>query len=121
MRKDLNVIVAFMSKCVCVGVCVREGKIERDGEVRCGFQVWFHIMCPSGTVCIPGLPALFIPDSFVLVLSLTLCTIPHILLAHQVFPAHAQAKAVKLLMYLFNRMAAGLYVVSGNSTPLIHF
>lgn len=59
------------------------------------------ILCVSGTLCIQGLPALFIPDSFVLVLSVTLFATPHMLLAHQIIPANAQAKAMKLLMYLF--------------------
>ncbi len=58
-------------------VCVRERKTQKEGEVICVFQVWCHIMCLSGTVCIPGLPALFIPDSFVLVLSLTLRSSNH--------------------------------------------
>lgn len=104
-------------------MCVCEREIERHKErersavcSRSGV-----ILCVSGTVCIPGLPALFIPDSFVLVLSLTLCATPHMLLAHQIIPAHAQAKAMKLLMYLFIGMANGLYVVLGNSTALIHF
>lgn len=84
VHKDLNVIVALMSKCVCVVcLCERGRKTQREGEVRCVFQVWCHIMCLSGTVCVPGLPALFIPDSFVLVPGLTLCDTLHMLLAHQ--------------------------------------
>lgn len=61
----------------CVCVCVSERKTQREGEVMCVFQIWCHIMCLSGTVCVPGLPALFIPDSFVLVLTLTLCSSHH--------------------------------------------
>lgn len=91
-----------------------ERKTQREGEVRYVFQVWCHIMCLWGTVCVPGLPALFIPDSFVLGPGLTLCAA----LAHQILPTHAQAKAMKLLKYLFVGIATGLYAVLGNSTHL---
>lgn len=94
---------------------------QREGEVRCVFQIWYHIICPSGTLCVPGLTALFLPDSSVLVLDLTLWTTLYTLLTHQIIPTHTQVKAMTLLLYLFIRMATSFYVVWGYNMPLIHF
>lgn len=58
IHKDLNVIVSLMSNCVCVS----ERHKERERSDTCS-MVWCRIMCLRGTVF--GLPALFIPDSFV--------------------------------------------------------
>lgn len=71
IHKDLNVIVALMSK------CVREKETKRGRGQMCVPGLVSYYVPLGHTVCVcPG--TLFIPDSFVLVPGLTLCATLHI-------------------------------------------
>lgn len=84
----------------------RSDVCSRSGVILCASQ--------AQCVCVPGLYSSLIH----LFWSPVSHSAPHYTSDHSYTCC---AKAMKLLMYLFTRMATGLYVVLGNSSPLIHF
>lgn len=77
---------------------VFERKTEREGEVRCEFQVWCQIMCLSGSLCVQLSSSFVRADSLA---SLLFCATLRTLSTHRFIPTQAQVKATKLRMYLF--------------------